>query len=54
MPKFYWLGTFFSGVLLVTTGHMEGIYRWLPYILMTIGIVGLITQSWFDQKRRPD
>ncbi|MCC5891692.1 hypothetical protein [Exiguobacterium sp.] len=52
MPKFYWLGTFVSGIFLLSIGETDGVPRVLPYVLMAIGAVGFLTQSWYENKRR--
>ena len=52
MPKLYWFGTFFSGVILLTTGTMEGLYRILPIGLMAIAVIGYLIQIRLQQKKR--
>lgn len=52
MPKLYWFGTFLSGVILLTTGTMEGLYRILPIGLMAIAVIGYRIQIRFEQKKR--
>ncbi|STO06946.1 MULTISPECIES: hypothetical protein [Exiguobacterium] len=52
MPKFYWLGTFASGVLLLSIGEAAAVPRILPYILMAVGAIGFIIQTGYEQKRR--
>lgn len=52
MPKIYWLGTFASGLLLLSIGEGVAVPRVLPYVLIAVGIIGFLTQSWYEQKRR--
>lgn len=52
MPKLYWFGTFLSGVILLTMGTMEGLYRILPIGLMAIAVIGYLVQTRLEQKKR--
>lgn len=52
MPKIYWLGTFVSGLLLMSIGEASAVPRVVPYFLMAVGVTGFLVQSWFEQKRR--
>ncbi|WP_201739934.1 hypothetical protein [Exiguobacterium sp. SL-9] len=52
MPKIYWLGTFLSGLILMTMGESSAVPRVVPYFLMALGVTGFLVQSWFEQKRR--
>ncbi|MGI1820649.1 hypothetical protein ACRPK6_00480 [Exiguobacterium sp. TRN 1102] len=52
MPKLYWFGTFLSGMILLTTGTMEGLYRILPIGLMAIAVIGYLIQTRLEQKKR--
>ncbi|WP_215142945.1 hypothetical protein [Exiguobacterium qingdaonense] len=52
MSKLYWFGTFFSGMILLTVGTLEGVYRLLPVGLMAIAVIGYLIQTRFEQKKR--